>query len=316
MKPVTIKNKLLSLGSGKTTNSYEYEITGTGELSNVTVNQIIEANQDAATYFTNYVYCKLLGITITIIPSNVSGEVLANIRWDGATIPTVQDLKQDNSTRRVPTNVRNYRNIFIKIPPITVYTTNSYPIQLNKMINTSKVLTTTPLATGYKFPGILYLLIPQGVIIRMTVKVGFRQNEVSTANFTKSIKAELLNGNTYDMLINQIEQMKIEQKEDEEMEEEKEIIDEKQEEEDEKEEVKEDVKSLKLEKKIEKEINKQEKPKEEENNKEVKEEEEDVWFRDPLLDRKPRWSAAKKKEMKLKRIQQEMKMNIKINKDN
>lgn len=289
MKPVTIKNKVLSLGSGKLVDNYEHEVTGTGELTTMTINQILEQNQDAATYLATFVYCKLLGITITIIPSNVNGEVLANIRWEGPTIASEQELKQDNSTRRVPTNIRNYKNIFIKIPNITIGTTESYPIQLTKLINTNHVVKANPYYT-FMFPGTLYLLIPEGVKIRVTVRMGYRQNDLSINSFAKSVKAELLKGKTYDQLIEDMQKMKIDDKVEEVEEEEREINDEEEEE-------KEEENINKLEKREdEKKIEKKEEEKEE-----LKEE--DLWHRDPLLDRKERWPAAKKREMKLKKQQ-------------
>lgn len=203
MKPITIKNTVLSLGSGKIVNNYEYEITGTGELQQLNLNQIISANQDASQFFANYVYCKLLGITLTIIPSNISGEVLANIRWNGS-IQGINNLKQDNSTRRVPTNIRNYKNIYIKIPDIIVETTGGYPIQLNKLITTKQAAESDGVAS-YKLPGIIYLLAPEGVVIRATLKIGFRQNDTSVNTFQKAIKAELLKGRKIFDLIKDID---------------------------------------------------------------------------------------------------------------
>lgn len=207
LKPITIKNKILCLGSGSVVNNYEYEITGNNELQSVTINQVLSANVDAATHFSNYVYCKLLGITITIIPSNISGEVLANIRWNGS-IQAINNLKQDNSTRRVPTNIRNYKNIFIKIPNITVETVDGYPIQLNSLTSTNQVAKTETIAS-YKFPGTVYLQIPTNVVIRINVKIGYRQNDTSVNSFQKAIKSELLNGKNVDELIEEIKNMQL-----------------------------------------------------------------------------------------------------------
>lgn len=207
MKPITIKNKVLSLGSGRIVNNYEYELTGDNSLQSVTINQVISANLDSSVFFSNYVYCKLIGITVTIIPSNISGEVLANIRWNGS-IQSVNNLKQDNSTRRVPTNIRNYKNIYIKIPSITVVTTDGYPIQLNQLITTNQVAKTDTVAS-YCFPGTMYFSIPSTVVVRINVKIGFRQNDTSVNSFQKSVRAELLKGKSIDDLIEEMNDMKL-----------------------------------------------------------------------------------------------------------
>ncbi len=94
-------------------------------------------------------------------------------------------------------------------------TIESYPIQLNKLINTKQVVKVNP-QTGvvrYLFPGTIYLAIPEGVTVRITLRIGFRQNDLSTNSFDKLVKAELLKGNTYDQLIEKMQAMKIKEEE-------------------------------------------------------------------------------------------------------
>lgn len=191
---------MLGLGSGVLIENFEKLYVSDGGFNNVAISQHL-LNSGFTSSASAYKYMRLLGITITLIPNNVAGELSINVQWTGN--PYSESLmQQDDSTRRVPTYTTRYRSIYIKIPNLTVQKDTKI-LNLGQFIPIDDLTIGVSPVTDLKIPGTIGVVCPSQVSYRINIKVKFRKVDTTKntiQGIIKSIKAQGL----YGELLNQI----------------------------------------------------------------------------------------------------------------